>query len=317
MISFDIQNIIVEYIYNIIDKVNLYHLTKEHECNILIENLYKHPVSIIRMDQKTILQDKYRNITELNLKYNLKIYDVSHLVKLKKLKCSRSINQDGINKLKNIEELCIYDNTDIYDLNHLTKLKKLEFSSFVRTFNRQVSYPSRLKQEGIIKLKNLEVLNIHNNSFITDINHMSKLRELDCSGNYCKLGQDGINRLTNIEVLKVDYNKNIYDINHLTKLRKLSCRSYCGIEQNGFNKLKNIEVLIVENNSKIVDVNHLKKLRYLDCSNSSRISYLGINQLKDLTTIYNKYNNNFNNGNNNYYVEEYDREYVNLYHHFN
>ena len=72
-----------------------------------------------------------------------------------------------------------------------------------------------INDEGIINLNNLDILNASNNSKITDINHTTKLRELNASGT-C-----GIVNLDNLEILDMDKNYQIRNIKHMAKIRKI------------------------------------------------------------------------------------------------
>ena len=71
-------------------------------------------------------------------------------------------------------------------------------------------------------LQLIEKLNANNNKKIKNVNHLSKLKILDCSYN-CGIDQEGIKDLQLIEELNANDNKKIKNVNHLTKLKILDC----------------------------------------------------------------------------------------------
>jgi hypothetical protein len=84
-----------------------------------------------------------------------------------------------------------------------------------------------INDEGIKNL-NLEKLNARNNSKITNINHMTKLKELD-AGRNCGTDDGEIKNL-NLEKLYAQLNSKIRNINHMTKLKELNADFSCGID---------------------------------------------------------------------------------------
>ena len=72
-------------------------------------------------------------------------------------------------------------------------------------------------------MKELIVLNVRYNPNITNINHLTKLRDLyadsvDYRPMICGIEQDGISELRNLVTLTASGNLKITNINHLTKL---------------------------------------------------------------------------------------------------
>lgn len=301
MIHYDIQNIIIEYLYDLIDKLNIYHLTRTHENNIIIDDLMVIPYKYIhKINQDILLQNKYKNIKKLDINNNKLVYDINHLENLVVLDCHGDCNlrNDGLNKLKNIQILCLAQNGIIEDINNLEKLRKLDCSSRVVKLNGKY-ISCALKQSGIMNIKNLQVLDATNNKNIYDINHMTELKELNCSGYYSNINQKGIQSLSNLQVLNIDNNRYIYDIRHMNKLIKLNCSGvYSRIKQNSIQQLNRLELLIATDNKYIKNIGHLHNLIYLDCSHYSKISSLDIVKLQKkhkLKKIRADYDNKTNN----------------------
>lgn len=83
------------------------------------------------------------------------------------------------------------------------------------------------------KLKNLYIevssitdseikdLNINFNPKITNLNHMTKLKKLDISGENCGVGIYGIKNL-NLEELDATFNKKITNLNNNNNKRKIN-----------------------------------------------------------------------------------------------
>ena len=151
------------------------------------------------------------NIEELYVTNCLKIYDINHLTKLRKLDAmlSCSLTNECIKKCTNIEELNLSENMSINDINNLTNLKVLV-----------VNHNKKLTTDGFLLCDNIENLVMSGNDRINDINHLTNLKSLDISGK-CILDIHGFLNCKNIEVLNVSFNRIIRDLNHLTNLRKL------------------------------------------------------------------------------------------------
>ena len=78
-----------------------------------------------------------------------------------------------------------------------------------------------------IKNLNLEKLDATHNKKITNVNHMTNLKDLDASGN-CGIDNDGIKNI-NPEKLNIEYNGKITDVKHMTNLKELIINKYSGI----------------------------------------------------------------------------------------
>lgn len=90
------------------------------------------------------------------------------------------------------------------NLNHLPKtLVELKYSD------------GSLAQNGINKLYKLKRINVYNNKFIYNLDHLANnLIELDISYNN-KINQIGIMKLRNVKKLNITGNKKIYNLDHL------------------------------------------------------------------------------------------------------
>lgn len=163
------------------------------------------------------------------------------------------------------------------------------------------------------KYKYLTALDANDNHEITDVSHLTNLRELYAEN--CGINQTGIKNLTKIEILHIPYREEITDVSHMTKLKVLDAEgsgitqegikglnlvnlhaskcinitdvSYmtnleelwacdeCGVDQQSISKL-NLRILGANNNNKINNVNHMTKLRELHAGKLSGIDQEGI-----------------------------------------
>jgi len=73
---------------------------------------------------------------------------------------------------------------------------------------------------SIKKLSNQETLNMSENENILNIDHMTKLKELDADGLY-ELNDEFIKKLTNLERLSIEHNMDINNVSHMTRLREI------------------------------------------------------------------------------------------------
>ena len=71
------------------------------------------------------------------------------------------------------------------------------------------------------------------NEKIKNVNHLSKLKILDCSGD-CGIDQEGIKDLQLIEKLYAINNNKIKNVNHLTKLKIIN--NFTIKDKNNLNK---------------------------------------------------------------------------------
>jgi Leucine-rich repeat (LRR) protein len=114
----------------------------------------------------------------------------------------------------------IFDYCDITD--------QLNILSMCKIFNDelQIKKLKNFKIDDIIlkqkKFYNLEELHVSHNEKIKNVNHLTKLKILDCSHS-CGIYQEGIIDLKFIEELYASYNGKIKNVNHLTKLKILDC----------------------------------------------------------------------------------------------
>lgn len=127
-----------------------------------------------------------------------------------------------------------------------------------------------IKQQVYTKL---QYLNLNGNLYVTDINHLKNLKELDAHGS-CKLNNNGIKEL-NIKTLKVSDNPNITDITHMTDIVYLDASGNCGLTDEGIKNI-NPRFLKVADNPDITNVNDMSNLRYLDASGSCGINDKGL-----------------------------------------
>jgi len=122
-----------------------------------------------------------------------------------------------------LTKLRCHGNYGIYDVGHLCNtLKMLECCECA------------IDQNGISKLKYLEIIICRKNKKIKDVNHLADtLIELDC-GCRCGIDQNGIAQLKYLKKIDCFQNKKIKNVNHLANtLKELGCDWECGIDQNG------------------------------------------------------------------------------------
>jgi len=125
---------------------------------------------------------------------------------------------------------------------------------------------------------NLAILRVRNNSRITNINHMTNLEILDASGE-CGIGDAGISKL-NLVDLDACSNPRITNVNHMTRLQKLNAQYICGIDNAGIANLNLIELHVCDNPN-ITDLNYMTNLRKLGCEGENcGISDSSIRNLK-------------------------------------
>lgn len=156
------------------------------------------------------------------------------------------------------DKINIY-NLDRYHQNYIFIYDLLNINSkYIKKLTQSV-----IKQP---KFQNIIKLNAKNNLNIFNVNHLSKLTELDCSRS--EITQDGICNLKNLLKLNIMGNYDILNLNHLEKLTDLNCGGYCGITQNGIKNLKNILILNMIGNITITNISHMTKLELLYCKHS-------------------------------------------------
>ena len=150
-------------------------------------------------------------------------------------------------------ELClevyneIFEYCNIYDkLKIMLTCKLLNKNLKIKKLNHPYVSDKILQQEKFI---DLEELDASYNKKIKNVNHLTKLKILDCSRN-CGIDQEGIKDVQLIEELYTNNNKKIINVNHLTKLKILDCSYDCGIDQEGIKDLQLIENLKACDNRK-------------------------------------------------------------------
>ena len=85
----------------------------------------------------------------------------------------------------------------------MINLEELDVSS-----GKGARYICGINQEGIQNLTSLRKLRASNNYYITDVNHMTNLEELDASYK-CGINQDGIQHLASLRKIDASCNENI------------------------------------------------------------------------------------------------------------
>lgn len=245
----------------------------------------------MRITQSVLMQKKFSKIKKLNCCSNPKVNNVNHFKKtLEVLNCSGdccAIDTNGISQLENLISLKCSNNNNISNI--------ASISNFANTIEKlDCSFNSYITQEDINKMTKLRVLKCSGNVFINDVNHLNKtLEKLWCALN-SGINQRGISCLTNLKKLNCKDNRSIYDVNHMMHLTKLDCGSDCGINQQGISQLKYLQNLSCTSNPTIFNVNHLKHtLKSLDCQFGSAINSNGISELLNLENIYTFCNINF------------------------
>jgi len=195
-----------------------------------------------------------------------------------------STKQEDLNNApNNLKEQIIILNargrTDITDVSMFGNLEELDASNaYFGTAECGID------QKSIQNLMNLRKLNAHYNRKIKDVNHMTKLEELDAS-EHCGIGQKGIQNITELRKLNVYNNSWITDLNHLQKLEELDAGWGCGIAQSGIVYVTTLKKLDANDNPKIMSVNHMVNLEELHASNRCGINQKGIQRSTSLRKL--------------------------------
>ena len=172
----------------------------------------------------------------------------------------------------------ICDCLDFIDvLHHKIISKRFKSIKIKDLYNIDLKYLRNLNDHILKQYIDVTELNASNNSKITTLNHMTKLRKLNITGD-CGVGDQGILDL-NLEELNAENNPKITTLNHMTKLRKLDISGNCGVGDQGISDL-NLEELNASNNSKITILNYMTKLRELNISGNCGVGDQGISDLK-------------------------------------
>lgn len=230
---------------------------------------------------------------------NLKELDVSNLDNLSDLKCHnnelaelnvsprgslRTLQCSGnnlttleVSGLRNLETLYCSDNQNLaqMDLSGLERLATVECSNTSLTeLNMD---PDRLRKLTTLRCANTNLAEL------ADLNEMTGLVVLDCSGN--NLTELSLSGLTKLDWLTcADNNMEKLTLDNLPKLRILECFS---------NKLKDLDVsgvpgltklICYSNDLEMLDLSSLMKLSNLDCSDNS-LNKLDLNNVVKLETF--------------------------------
>lgn len=216
-----------------------------------------------------IILDKVKIKSQLKLttacKYfhnNLKVTDFSNV----KYKYASLLTDDILKNYPYITKLKISNNVKINNLNHFKKLEELYFYGNCDLDNES------------LKGLNLKKLVLFDNPNLTDINHLTNLKELIIIDSKCGIGNDGIKNL-NVKYLNVTNNSNITKINHMTNLTMLVAPGNdCGIDNDSIKGL-NLSHLGAEGNYKISEIEHLTELEYLNAGWNGSINDNSIKKL--------------------------------------
>ena len=201
-------------------------------------------------------------------KKNLGISSITNLRKLHINQCE-NISNDDLKFLINLTELSI--GPRITMINHLTNLQVLNASS-TEICNAELS-----------DLTNLVSLNINSVGSVTDVNHLTKLKEL-FAGNTCGVDDHGISQLNRLRKLYIPHNEKISQIGHMTNLTMLNANYK--ISDSDMLNLANLTELDIIGNYQITNVNHLVNLQILRVGTGCGIDDDGISKLTNLTELY-------------------------------
>ena len=152
----------------------------------------------------------------------------------------------------------------------MTKLRKLN------------AIGAKIIDDDIIGMINLEVIKISDK--ITNLNHMTRLRELTISRS-CEITNDGIMNLTNLEKISIDSSIHITTLNHMSKLKELKIIETDSLTDKGILNLTNLEKMDIHRNHAITNINHMKKLKELTVNSSRGLTDKGIDKLTNLEKI--------------------------------
>ena len=268
-----------------------------------IENILKIAYDILKL---SIIYAEYKNIlinitkiykdieyTEENIITYITIVDYFMLNKQEEI-FNYIIEKYIIKENKYYEKLNVYNSIDYYVRKKLGTENDINSKTleYIININSEITelYSKTITQETLNKCKLLVKLNINHNKNITNVNHLSKLEELNISS-HCGVNQEGIKNLKLVKNLNAQNNNRIKDVNHLAKLEELNISGmHCGADQEGIKDLKLVIKLDASYNTKIKDVNYLEKLEKLNISFDCGVNQKGIRDLK-LLKIVNTYNN--------------------------
>lgn len=212
------------------------------------------------------------------------------------------LNQNNF-KLKNIlppSQKALYNKNLLYinkidskktiqitNIDHLLELTSI-ISSFPIISDNIHSFDS-ITQKNILKLQSLKYLHISNNCDINNINHLKKLKKLECR-DASQIKQNSIRKLTNIVRLNCSNNNKIVSLSVMNKLKILICCDK-SIDQEAINKIKKLTFIDCGYNTKINNLNHLVDLKYVMCCGYySGINTIGVNKLFKVKRLFCNFN---------------------------
>ena len=188
---------------------------------------------------------------------------------------------------KNIHQILynlVINYMNFYDKHIFKKLCKYTSKiDIIDLYNIDDKYSDRLDDSIINKYNNVVRLYVSTRSIISNVNHMTKLKELDISNS--EIDNNGTHHLTSLEVLNASWNNKIFDINNMSNLKKLIILGLCGINNEGITKLTDLEILDVSSNNKISNINNLTKLTELNAGDRCGLTNDGIFNLTDLKIL--------------------------------
>ncbi len=197
------QNVIEQKKFSRIKYLNCSNNEKIKNLNHLAETLKTLKcIQFSGIDQNGI--SNLKKLKSIDCSLNQKINSVSHLGNtLEELYCSEwsGITQNGINGLKKLKIMDCSGNKEIYNVNSMSEtLEILDIS----TLDYEPPYldirECGITQDGIAKLKKIQVLKCSLNDKIYNVNHLSDTLEiLMCSGS--NIDQQGISKLKIIKKL--------------------------------------------------------------------------------------------------------------------
>lgn len=261
------------------------------------------------------------DLVVLDIGGNVNIRDLSALIKSSKLE---ELNLSGIDayditplsELLLLEKLNLnssfrYHKPDLDALKGLTSLTSLTLSNNIGFNNINVigsfSELSELNLSGVNvasvsflrKLSSLKILDLSNNSRLSDISHLSELKlleQLDISGNYNLDDISSLNHLINLKKLNIS---NLFSQGvDLSSLKSLEGMEELIAKGNNYRGLDNLSLLkgLVKldlsdsNLSSLFDFNLLENLEYLDISRNSLVSISSLENATGLTYLDASYN---------------------------
>jgi hypothetical protein len=280
---------------------NFLRTNKKHSV-LLVKNLYDISKEIKdELTQEILQQPKYIKLLQLNLKNNMKHFDLNHLIYLQKLNIGFDcldfnyfqISDEEIKNCKNLTCLLVQQNKKIKNVNYFINLEILDASL------------SHINNQGIKNCKNIKKL--HTSPFITDTNHLIQLEELYAIN--INLGNEGIKECKKLKKLYINCNENITDINHLINLEELSVVRNLKINNNGLKNCINIKRLDMGGSNNITDLNTLINLESL-INEGSFLTKKAIKNCKKLKMIY---IDGFGKKNNHTHLENIKKKYKEYY----